>query len=49
MFFWDPTYILLVMLPTLVITGLAQAWVRNAYNKWGNIANGSRINGQQTA
>ncbi|NLE52098.1 MAG: zinc metallopeptidase [Chloroflexi bacterium] len=47
--FFDPNYILLVMLPTLVITGLAQAAVRNAYQKWGNIRNSQGLNGQQTA
>jgi Zn-dependent membrane protease YugP len=49
MFFFDPTYILLVMLPTLVITGLAQAYIRSAYQKWGNVANSRRVTGQQTA
>lgn len=47
--FFDPTYILFVMLPTLVLTGLAQAWVKGAYQKWGQIPNTSRVNGQQTA
>jgi len=47
--YFDPNYILLVMLPTLVITGLAQAAVRNAYQKWGNIRNSRGVNGQQTA
>lgn len=47
--YFDPNYILLVMLPTLVITGLAQAAVRNAYQKWGNIRNSQGVNGQQTA
>jgi Zn-dependent membrane protease YugP len=49
MFFYDPTYILFVMLPTLIITGLAQAWVSSAYRKWGNIMNSRRVTGQQTA
>jgi len=49
MFFFDPTYLLLVFLPTLVITGLAQAWVRGAYQKWGNIANSRRVTGYDTA
>lgn len=49
MFFFDPMYILLVMLPTLVITGLAQAYIRSSYQKWGNIANSRRVTGQQTA
>ena len=49
MFFFDPTYILLVMLPTLIISGLAQAWVRGAYQKWSAIPNTRRVTGQQTA
>jgi Zn-dependent membrane protease YugP len=49
MFFFDPTYLILVFLPTLVITGLAQAWVKGAYQKWGNIANSRRVTGYDTA
>lgn len=47
--FFDPNYILYVFLPTLVITGLAQLWIRSAYQKWSEIGNGSRVNGQQVA
>lgn len=47
--FFDSSYILMVFLPTLIITGLAQMWVRSAYQKWSQIGNGSRVNGQQTA
>jgi len=47
--FFDPNYIIFVMLPTLVISGLAQAWVRSAYQKWGNVPNSQRVTGQQTA
>lgn len=47
--FFDPTYIIFVMLPSLIISGIAQAWVKGAYQKWGNIANSRRITGQQTA
>jgi uncharacterized protein len=49
MFFFDPMYILIVMLPTLVLTGLAQAWVSSAYQKWSEISNSRRVTGQQTA
>lgn len=49
MFFFDPMYMLIVMLPTLVITGLAQAWISSAYQKWGNTMNSRRVTGQQTA
>jgi Zn-dependent membrane protease YugP len=47
--FFSSSYLLYVFLPTLVITGLAQLWVRNAYNKWSQIANSSRVNGMDTA
>lgn len=47
--FFSSSYILYVFLPTLLITGLAQLWVRSAYNKWGNVANDSRVTGIQTA
>lgn len=49
MFFFDPTYILLVFLPTLVLSGLTQMWVRNAYQKWSQIGNSRRVNGYDTA
>ena len=47
--FFDPNYLLYVMLPTLIITGLAQMWVKGAYQKWSQIPNSRRVNGQQTA
>lgn len=47
--FFDPNYLIFVMLPTLVITGLAQMWIKSSYQKWGNIPNTRRVNGQQTA
>lgn len=47
--YFDPNYLIFVMLPTLIITGLAQMWVKSAYRKWGNIANSRRVNGAQTA
>lgn len=47
--FYDPSYILYVLLPTLVITGLAQLWVKSAYSKWSQVANSRRVTGQQTA
>ena len=49
MFYWNPTYMLYVMLPTLIITGLAQMWVRSAYQKWSQVQNSQHVSGQQTA
>jgi len=31
---FDPTYLLLVALPTMVLSGLAQRYVRSSYAKW---------------
>lgn len=31
---FDPQYLLLVALPTLILSGLAQMYVRNAYSTW---------------
>ena len=47
--FFNSSYMLYVFLPTLIITGLAQLWVRNAYNKWSQVANSSRATGIETA
>ena len=49
MFYWDPNYLLFVMLPTLVITGLAQLWIQSAFRKWGQTPNSRNVTGQQTA
>ena len=47
MFFFDTTYLWLVMIPSLVISFFAQMWVRNAYNKWGNTRNSAGLTGAQ--
>ncbi|MCD4686578.1 MAG: zinc metallopeptidase, partial [Anaerolineae bacterium] len=47
--FYNSSYILYVFLPTLVLTGLAQLWVRSAYQKWSNVRNSQGIDGRQTA
>jgi Zn-dependent membrane protease YugP len=49
MFFFDPTYIILVFVPTLIITGLAQMWVKSAYQKWSGVGNSRRVTGYDTA
>jgi Zn-dependent membrane protease YugP len=40
MFFFDPLYIVLVLLPTLAITGWAAWRVRSAYSKWDRVDSG---------
>lgn len=47
--FFDPRYLLYVMLPALVLSLIAQFFVRSAYAKWGNIRNGSGMTGVQIA
>jgi len=49
MFFFHSNYILLVMLPTLVITLLAQWWVKSAFSKASQIPNRQHITGAQAA
>ncbi len=45
----DMNYVLLVMLPTLVLSGLAQLFVRNAYSRWSQQRNSSGMTGLQVA
>jgi Zn-dependent membrane protease YugP len=47
--FFDPNYIIFVLLPALALSALAQAWVRGAYHKWSKVPNSKRVTGQQTA
>jgi Zn-dependent membrane protease YugP len=43
--FFDFTYILIVALPSLVISGLAQAYVQSAYAKWRRTGNSMGLTG----
>ncbi|MEQ8674434.1 MAG: zinc metallopeptidase [Aggregatilineales bacterium] len=45
MFFFDTNYLILVLLPTIVLSGLAQLWVSSAFQKWGNTRNGLGMTG----
>src|SRR5436190_6345666 len=47
--YFDPRYIFFVMLPALVLTGLASWWVRSAYQKASRIPNMQHITGAQAA
>ena len=49
MFFYDSSYFLLVLIPTVVLSGLAQMYVRSAYSKWQQASNGSNLTGPQVA
>ena len=47
--FFDPTYLLFVMLPALLLSFGAQMLVQNAYNKWNKVRNGAGLTGAQVA
>jgi Zn-dependent membrane protease YugP len=47
--FFDPFYVMFVMLPTLVLALLAQWWVRSAFERNAQIPNMQRITGAQAA
>lgn len=47
--FFDTNYLLMVLLPTLILSFGAQMFVRSAYSKWSNIRNSSGMTGVQVA
>lgn len=47
--FFDPAYFMCVLIPTLVLSGLAQMAVRGAYSKWSQRANTSNATGADVA
>jgi Zn-dependent membrane protease YugP len=47
--FFDFNYLLWVFLPTLVLTGLAQWWIRSSYSRASQIPNMQRVTGAQAA
>lgn len=49
MFTFDTNYLLLVLLPTLILSGLAQLYVRSAYSRWTRVRNSSGMNGAEVA
>ncbi len=49
MFYFDPTYMLFVALPLLVLTGLAHLWVKAAYAKYSQVGNARGITGAEAA
>ncbi|MBV6396596.1 MAG: hypothetical protein HFACDABA_02196 [Anaerolineales bacterium] len=46
---FDPTYLLCVALPTLLLMGAASWYVKSAYNKWSQVRNTSGLTGAQAA
>src|SRR5689334_6272744 len=49
MFIFDPSYLLLVFVPTLILSLAAQFFVRSAYSKWSQVRNGAGVTGMQVA
>lgn len=47
--FFDPTYLIYVFLPTLLLSLAAQAFVRSAYSKWSKVRNTTGLSGVQVA
>ena len=47
--FFDSTYIIMVFIPTLILTGLAQLYVRSAYSRWSKTQNSLGLTGVQVA
>ena len=49
MYYFDPTYLLCVALPTLLLMGATSWYVKAAYKKWSQVRNASGITGAQAA
>lgn len=47
--FFDPVYMLFVLVPSLILSLLAQLFVRSSYSKWSNARNGAGLSGVQVA
>ncbi len=47
MFFFDTTYLIMVMIPSLLLSMAAQFFVRSAFKKWGETRNGLGLTGAQ--
>lgn len=49
MLYFDPQYLIFVLVPTLILSGLAQFYVRSSYSKWSEVRNGSGAAGPDVA
>ena len=47
--FFDPTYLLCVAVPSMILMGLTSWYVRSAYNRWSQIRASSGLTGAQAA
>jgi Zn-dependent membrane protease YugP len=48
-FYFDPAYILFVLIPATLISLAAQVYVRSAFSKWSQIRNTANLTGTQVA
>jgi len=49
MFFIDPTYLVCVAIPSMILMGIASWYVRQAYNRWSQVRSSSGLTGAQAA
>lgn len=49
MFFFDPNYLWLVLIPTVIISLLSQVFVQSAFSKWSRVRNSSGLTGAEVA
>lgn len=49
MFVFDPNYLWFVLIPTVLISLLAQVFVQSAFNKWSQVRNSSGLTGTEVA
>ncbi len=47
--FFDPTYLLCVAVPSMILMGIASWYVKHAYNKWSQVRASSGLTGAQAA
>lgn len=46
-FFFDPFYIIFVLIPTIAISAGVQLWIRSTYGKWSRVPNHAGLTGLQ--
>ncbi len=49
MYFYDPTYMICIMIPSAIIMLVVQLYVRSAYSKWSKVPARSRFSGADAA
>jgi uncharacterized protein len=49
MYFYDPTYMICIMIPSAILMMIVQLYVRSAYSKWSKVPARSRFSGADAA